>query len=225
MRVLYAEDNPSLARATAAILTRSGFEVEVAPDGGKALERLRTGYYDVAVLDIMMPVMDGLEVLRQARQEGNDVPVVMLTAKTQVDDKVAGLDLGADDYVTKPYDARELVARVRAAARPRSGASSRVAFGDLSIETETLEFKGPKGSLRVDPREARLAAALAHAGGSVVESSWLVERVWGGEAMEGALRLYAQFLNGMFQAVGSAARVVGSDDEGWRLVSADGATS
>lgn len=225
MRVLYAEDNPSLARATSAIFRKSGFEVEVASDGGEALEMLRGGYYDVAVLDIMMPVMDGLEVLRRARAEGNDVPVIMLTAKTQVDDKVAGLDLGANDYVTKPYDARELVARVRAAGRPRSGAAARVTWRDVTIETESLELVGAKGTLRVDPREAKLAAALAHAGGKVVGSSWLVERVWEGDAMEGTLDLYAQFLNGKLKAVGSTVRVEGSDEAGWRLVSADGAAS
>ena len=124
MRVLLAEDNASLARATAAILTRSGFEVEVANDGGKALNMVQNGYYDVAVLDIMMPVLDGLQVLKAMRAEGNTTPVILLTAKTQVDDKVHGLELGADDYISKPFDARELVARIKAAGRPRSGAAA-----------------------------------------------------------------------------------------------------
>ena len=142
MRVLLAEDNVRLARATEVILEKNGLTVEVSHDGLEALDALDSGYFDVAVLDIMMPGLDGLEVLRRVRAEGNDVPVILLTAKTQVDDKVAGLGDGADDYITKPYDSRELVARIRAAARHRSGASSKVRFGDLVIEEDSSTLTG-----------------------------------------------------------------------------------
>ncbi len=222
MRVLLAEDNASLARATATILTKSGLEVERAADGGEALSMLRGGFYDVAVLDIMMPVMDGLEVLRSIRAEGNSVPVIMLTAKTQVDDKVEGLELGANDYVTKPYNARELVARIKAAGRPRSGANSHVSFGDLTIRADTLELSTKRGTLRVDPHEMSFVSLLARAGGRTVESSWLLERVWEGDAPDGTLSLYASFINGKLQALGSPVSVVGSDEEGWRMVGSDG---
>lgn len=224
-RVLLAEDNPSLARATAAILTKSQLSVEVAHDGGEAIDMLRNGYYDVAVLDIMMPVMDGLEVLSRLREEGNDVPVIMLTAKTQIDDKVEGLELGANDYVTKPYDARELVARVRSAARHRSGAGQRVVYADLTIDATTSELSTKRGSLLVSTREIAMASALAHAGGRSVDTAWLAERVWEGEAQEGAVSLYATYLNGKLAALGSALAVLGSDDEGWRMVSRDGEAS
>ena len=224
MRVLLAEDNASLARATTAILSKNGLEVEYAADGGKALSMLRGGCYDVAVLDIMMPVMDGLEVLRSIRADGNSVPVLMLTAKTQVDDKVVGLDLGANDYVTKPYNARELVARIKALGRPRSGATSLVNFGDLTIRADTLELSTMRGTLRVDPHEMSFASLLARAGGRTVKSTWLVERVWEGDAPDGTLSLYASFLNGKLQALGSLVAVEGSDDEGWRMVSPDGET-
>lgn len=218
MRVLLAEDNASLARATVAILSRSGLAVEHAPDGGQALRMLRGGCYDVVVLDIMMPVMDGLEVLGHMREEGYSTPVIMLTAKTQVDDKVSGLDLGANDYVTKPFDARELVARIRAVARPRSGASSLVTCGDLVVNTETNELSTERGTLRVDVREARLAAALARSCGSTVEAGWLDRHVWEGEAMEGATSLYASFVNSKLGVLGSSLGVEGSDETGWRMV-------
>ena len=117
MRVLLAEDNASLARATAAILTRSGFEVEVANDGGKALNMVQNGYYDVAVLDIMMPVLDGLQVLKAMRAEGNTTPVILLTAKSEDTDKILGLDVGADDYITKPFNPVEVMARIKSQLR------------------------------------------------------------------------------------------------------------
>lgn len=222
MRVLLAEDNASLARATTAILTRSDCEVHVAHDGAEALQMLCNGYFDVAVLDIMMPEMDGLAVLRSMRSEGNTTPTILLTAKTQVDDRVLGLDLGADDYISKPFDARELVARVRAAARPRSGASSVVRCGDLCIETDAARLSTERGALRVDPHEAAMVAALANAGGTPVAAPWLVDHIWDGEALSGTVELYARLLNAKLEALGSSLRVEGAEGDGWRLVSADG---
>ena len=223
MRVLLAEDNVRLARATEVILEKNGLTVEVSHDGLEALDALDSGYFDVAVLDIMMPGLDGLEVLRRVRAEGNDVPVILLTAKTQVDDKVAGLGDGADDYITKPYDSRELVARIRAAARHRSGASSKVRFGDLVIEEDSSTLTTRTGSLGVNQREAQMAALLAHAGGRTVDTDWLRERVWDGEALDGEVELYASYLNGKLDALGSRVKVEGSDRDGWRMVETVGA--
>ncbi|MGN0075771.1 MAG: response regulator transcription factor [Parafannyhessea sp.] len=223
MRVLLAEDNVRLARATEVILQKSGLTVEVVHDGPAALSALRGGYFDVAVLDIMMPGLDGLEVLRRVRAEGNDVPVILLTAKTQVDDKVVGLEDGADDYITKPYDSRELVARIRAAARHRSGASPKVCFGDLVIGEDDSTLSTREGSLSVNQREAQMAALLAHAGGKRVDTSWLSERVWDGAALDGEVELYASYLNGKLEALGSDVKVEGSSDDGWRMVESCGA--
>lgn len=183
---------------------------------------LRNGYYDVVVLDIMMPVMDGLEVLKQMRAEGNTTPTIMLTAKTQVDDKVIGLDLGANDYVPKPFDARELVARVRAAARRRSGAATVVTYGDIRIEEAAVLLSTERGSLRIDPHEVQVVIALAHAGGSSVATGWLAEHVWNGDALPGAIELYARLINGKLEALGSVLRIKGSETDGWRLVRHDG---
>lgn len=223
MRVLLAEDNVRLARATEVILQKNGLTVEVVHDGPAALSALRGGYFDVAVLDIMMPGLDGLEVLRRVRAEGNDVPVILLTAKTQVDDKVVGLEDGADDYITKPYDSRELVARIRAAARHRSGASPKVCFGDLVIGEDDSTLSTREGSLSVNQREAQMAALLAHAGGKRVDTSWLSERVWDGAALDGEVELYASYLNGKLEALGSDVKVEGSSDDGWRMVESCGA--
>ena len=117
MRLLYAEDERSLARAVSAILIKNHYSVDVVHDGESALDYLETGNYDGAILDIMMPKKDGLEVLRQIRARGDRTPVLLLTAKSEIDDRVSGLDSGANDYLTKPFDMKELLARIRAMTR------------------------------------------------------------------------------------------------------------
>ena len=117
MRILLAEDERSLSRAVTALLERNHYAVDAVYDGAEALDYLEGGNYDALILDIMMPKMDGMEVLRRLRQEGNSIPVLMLTAKGEVEDKVLGLDSGANDYLTKPFATAELLARLRAMTR------------------------------------------------------------------------------------------------------------
>ena len=117
MRLLYAEDETSLARAVSTILTRNNYAVDVVSDGESALDYLATGNYDGAILDVMMPKLDGIEVLRRMRARGDSTPVLLLTAKAEIDDRVTGLDSGANDYLTKPFDMKELLARIRAMTR------------------------------------------------------------------------------------------------------------
>ena len=117
MRLLYAEDEKSLARAVSAILVRNNYSVDVVHDGQSALDYLETGNYDGAILDVMMPKADGFEVLRRMRARGDSTPVLLLTARSEIDDRVAGLDSGANDYLTKPFDMKELLARIRAMTR------------------------------------------------------------------------------------------------------------
>ena len=117
MRLLYAEDEKSLARAVSAILTKNNYSVDVVHDGESALDYLETGNYDGAILDVMMPKKDGIRVLREMRSRGDRTPVLLLTAKSEIDDRVEGLDSGANDYLTKPFDMKELLARIRAMTR------------------------------------------------------------------------------------------------------------
>ena len=129
MRILLAEDERSLSRAVTALLERNHYAVDAVYDGAEALDYLEGGNYDALTLDIMMPKMDGMEVLRRLRQEGNSIPVLMLTAKGEVEDKVLGLDSGANDYLTKPFATAELLARLRAMTRQSVQLSSRLTFG------------------------------------------------------------------------------------------------
>ena len=126
MRLLLAEDEKSLSRAVTVLLRKSNYEVDSVYDGEEALAYLSSGNYDGAILDIMMPKVDGIEVLRQLRGRGSRLPVLLLTAKAEVDDKVLGLDSGANDYLTKPFASQELLARIRAALLNRNGQSARV---------------------------------------------------------------------------------------------------
>jgi len=136
MRLLLAEDEQALSKALKAILERAGYTVDAVNDGKAALDCLDTGSYDGAVLDIMMPVLDGLEVLRQLRARGDLLPVLLLTAKAETDDKVQGLDSGANDYLTKPFAVRELLARVRAMTRARTAQTgSRLRLGNITRST------------------------------------------------------------------------------------------
>ena len=126
MRLLLAEDEVSLSKAIAAILKKNNYTVDTAYDGIEALEYLETNEYDGVILDVMMPQLDGISVLQKLRKVGNHVPVMLLTAKAEVDDKVLGLDSGANDYLTKPFAAKELLARIRAMTRGNTGASQRI---------------------------------------------------------------------------------------------------
>ena len=153
MRILLAEDERSLSRAVTALLERNHYAVDAVYDGSEALSYLESGNYDALVLDIMMPKVDGMEVLRRLRERGDSIPVLMLTAKGEVEDKVLGLDSGANDYLTKPFATAELLARLRAMTRQSVQLSSRLTFGNLCLDQTTFELSTPSGSFRLANKE------------------------------------------------------------------------
>ena len=136
MRILLAEDERSLSRAVIALLEKNNYSADAVYDGQEALEYLEVGNYDALILDLMMPKMDRLTVLRTLREQGNPIPVLILTAKSEVDDKVLGLDTGANDYLTKPFSTQELMARIRAMTRSQTGGkvTSRLTFGNITLD-------------------------------------------------------------------------------------------
>ena len=147
MRILLAEDERSLSRAVVALLEKNNYSADAVYDGAEALEYLAAENYDAVILDIMMPKMDGLTVLRKLRDRGSHVPVLMLTAKSEVEDKVAGLDTGANDYLTKPFATAELLARIRAMTRTQNTQTdSRLSFGNVVLDQTTFELSAPGGS-------------------------------------------------------------------------------
>ncbi|MCI8341699.1 MAG: response regulator transcription factor [Firmicutes bacterium] len=180
MRLLLAEDERELADALAAILKHNNYSVDAVYNGCDALDYIETGIYDGAVLDIMMPQMDGIAVLRRIRERGISLPVLLLTAKSETDDKVAGLDSGADDYLTKPFETKELLARIRAMTR-RKGETADVVipFENITLNRSTFELSSKSGSFRLASKEFQILEMLMTKPGRIVPAEMLMEKIWG----------------------------------------------
>jgi two-component system OmpR family response regulator len=180
MRVLVVEDERKVAAFVQSGLEQQGFLVEVCHDGDEGCARASTGRFDALVLDIMLPGRDGLSILRKLRTEGHDVPVVLLTARGDVDERVEGLNLGADDYLPKPFAMTELVARIRAVWRRRAGVTSNVlTYGELFLNLATREVRRGERSLQLTPQEFSLLECLLRMPEKVVTRTELCQQVWG----------------------------------------------
>lgn len=180
MRILLAEDERSLSRAVVALLEKNNYSADAVYDGAEALEYLAAENYDAVILDIMMPKMDGLTVLRKLRERGSHVPVLMLTAKSEVEDRVAGLDTGANDYLTKPFATAELLARIRAMTRTQAvQTDSRLSFGNVVLDQTTFELTAPGGSFRLANREYQMIELLMRNPRQVIPTERFLEKIWG----------------------------------------------
>jgi DNA-binding response OmpR family regulator len=180
LRILLAEDERSLSRAIIALLERNNYSADAVYDGEEALAYLEAGNYDALILDIMMPKMDGLTVLRRLRERGNPIPVLMLTAKSEVSDKVLGLDSGANDYLTKPFSTQELMARIRAMTRSQAGqTSSKLTFGNITLDQTTFELTSPTGSFRLANKEYQMMELMMRNPRQLISSERFLERIWG----------------------------------------------
>ena len=178
MRLLLAEDEYSLTRALVKILEKNNYTVEAVYNGEDALAYLEAGDYDAVILDIMMPKMDGLTVLKKLRKRGSRIPVLMLTAKAEVDDKVLGLDSGANDYLTKPFDTRELLARLRAMTRNQNVTDTKLVFGNISLDRATFELSSPTGSYRLTNREFQMMEMLMRNPRHLISTERFLEKIW-----------------------------------------------
>ena len=184
-KILIVEDEPDMVLGLKDNFEFEGYEVLTAPDGASGLERARSAKPDVVILDIMLPKLSGLEVCKALRSEGFEAPIVMLTARGQEIDKVVGLELGADDYVTKPFSIRELLARVRAILRRTDGTKKRLSryrFSDLELDFEAYRAKKGGDALDLSPREFELLRYLIERKGETVTRDKLLEDVWGYES-------------------------------------------
>lgn len=180
MRILLAEDEKSLARAICALLEKNNYSVDTVYDGVETLEYLSMNNYDGVILDIMMPKKDGITVLKTIRKQGNGIPVLLLTAKAEIDDKVEGLDSGANDYLTKPFAAKELLARVRAMLRVgTSQIDTRLSVGNVTLDNSSYELSTIHGSFQLANKEFQLMELLLRNYGQVLSTEQLMERIWG----------------------------------------------
>lgn len=179
MRILLAEDERSLSRAVVALLEKHNYSADVVYDGEEALDYLEAGNYDALILDIMMPKLDGLEVLRRLRAAGNPIPVLLLTARSEIEDKVTGLDTGANDYLTKPFSTEELMARIRAITRSQTGGqlTSRLSLGNITLDQTTYELSSPHGSFRLANKEYQMMELLLRNPRQLISSERFFERI------------------------------------------------
>ncbi len=183
MRILYAEDEISLSRAVCAVLKKNNYEVDPVYNGKDALDYLSVGEYDGTILDIMMPEMDGITVLKELRAMGNTTPVIMLTAKTETDDKVYGLDSGANDYLAKPFEMKELLARIRALLRTNSiQTSSKLKYGNTELDQKTFELSSPSGCHKLSNKEYQMMEMMISSPRQIFSADYFLEKIWGYES-------------------------------------------
>ena len=222
MKILLAEDTRDMNHVLTAALTHEGYDVDSAFDGEEALDFVRTNGYDAMVLDIMMPKKDGLQVLKELREENIVTPVLLLTAKAEVDDRVNGLDAGADDYLTKPFAMKELLARVRAMTRRKTEyAAKKLQYGDFSLDDEKFELSC-ENSVRLSVKEFELLQALILNQNHEVSTEYLLEHVWDGaeEAGPDTVWLYISYLRGKLRSVASNVEIEGERGSSFRLTEA-----
>lgn len=197
MRILLAEDEKELSNALVAILKHNNYSVDAVYDGADALDYGLSENYDVLILDIMMPKMSGLEALEKLRKQGVQTPVLMLTAKTEIEDRIAGLDMGADDYLGKPFAMGELLARVRAMTRRKSEFTSNlIESGNITLNKENFELSNGKSSLRLGNKEFQMLEMLMSNPKRLISTEQFMERIWGydSEAEINVVWVYISYL-------------------------------
>jgi DNA-binding response OmpR family regulator len=203
MRILLVEDEERLSQALVEIFKKNRMGIDTVYDGTDGLKYARTGIYDAVILDIMLPGMDGIEILKTLRQEHNSVPILLLTAKDEVADKVLGLDSGADDYMTKPFSTDELLARIRALTRRKGEVKEdTITFGDLTLNVKNCELANPSGeSLKLSLKEYQIIDLLFQNPHQVITKESIIEKIWGSDsnAEYNNVEVYISFLRKKMQ--------------------------
>ena len=220
MKILIAEDEPQLSRVLVAAITHVGYEVDAVLDGKEAVEYAQKNSYDVIILDIMMPVMDGITALRKIRASGDKTYVLMLTAKAEVDDRVTGLDSGADDYLTKPFSLKELLARLRSKERREDEFTpTELEFGDLSLDTEEQELVS-HNSIRLNNKETQLMNYLLLNKDKELSTEDIFNHVWKNEDNETdeIVWIYISYLRRKLESIQSKVQIVGEKGGSYKII-------
>ncbi len=222
MRILLAEDEKDLVNALCTILKHSNYSVDAVYNGADAVEYLESGVYDVAIFDIMMPVMDGITALKKVRESGNNVPIIMLTAKSQIDDKVLGLDSGANDYLTKPFAAKELLARIRAVTR--NAAANEVfnnvlKYGNVTLDLTTYELASVEGSFKLANKEFQMMEMLMKNTSVIISQESFMDKIWGfeSEAESNVVWVNISYLRKKLKTIGADINIKATRNVGYSL--------
>ncbi len=224
MNVLVVEDERNLADAIVRIVSDAGFNCEAVYDGNAGLTSAESGLYDAVIMDVMLPGMDGIQIVRELRHQGNSIPVLMLTARTSTSDKVEGLDAGADDYMTKPFEAAELLARLRALTRRQGDVViDTVTFADLTLDLETHDLSCDGREVHLSGKEFEVLKMLMSSNARVVSKQDLLTRVWGADAdaSENSVEAYISFLRKKITHVHSKVQITTLRMLGYRLEAFD----
>ncbi len=220
MKLLYAEDEPAMSEAVVDILSYHNYTVDAVYDGREALDYARNEQYDGIILDVMMPKLSGLEVLRELRQSGCRTPVLLLTAKSEVEDRIEGLDAGADDYLPKPFAMGELLARVRAMLRRREEFTPNlIRCGDLQLNQQNAELRCGENSLVLPKLEYKLMELLMLNQGICLSTEDMLVKVWGYETESdiGVVWVYLSYLRKRLSALGSTVEIKARRGVGYTL--------
>ena len=220
MKILLAEDTKDLNHAVTVLLKHEGFEVDSAYDGQQAMDMIANNGYDAVIMDIMMPKIDGITVLSNMRQKHNMTPVMLLTAKSDIDDRVAGLDAGADDYLTKPFAMKELLARTRALVRRGSSddPSDKLTHSGLILNGEDLSLSA-ENTVRLSLKEYELMREFMRNPGRELSTDYLLWKIWNNEqdADEDTVWLYVSYLKNKLRAVVTAVNIKGGKGGSFKL--------
>lgn len=219
MRILLAEDEKALAKAIVKIFEKNNYSADAVYDGEEALAYIESGNYDVAVLDIMMPKLDGISVLKKVRASGNRIPILMLTAKSEIEDRVLGLDSGANDYLPKPFDTRELLARIRAITRAKEETDTKLDFGNITLDRATFELSSPTGSFRLANKEYQMMEYFLSNPRRIISAEQFMEKIWGydSDAEINVVWVYISYLRKKLTALGADIAIKASRNAGYSL--------
>lgn len=220
MRLLLCEDEKDLSAALVVMLKHSNYSVDAVYDGEEALDYLDCENYDGVILDIMLPKLDGLAVLQQLRARGNSVPVILLTAKSETQDKVTGLDLGANDYLTKPFETQELLARIRAMTRsPEDSGTSLLTLGNISLNRANFQLFSPSGNIKLANKEFQMMEMLLLNSGYLLSSEKFMEKIWGydSESELNVVWVYISNLRKKLQNLGANIQIKATRNVGYSL--------
>ena len=219
MKILVIEDEQLLAQSIKAVLEQKGFEVETVYDGETGAEYARLGIYDLLILDVMMPGLDGFQVAKTLRAERCATPILMLTAKSGIEDRITGLNAGADYYLTKPFDTRELLACVNALLRRQGGQVDELRFGNTVLDLSSSQLLCGEKNQRLSAREFDVMRLLMQSRERILSKEVLLARVWGYEsnAVENHVEVYVGFLRKKLRAIGSNIRITAVRRLGYHL--------
>lgn len=224
MRILLAEDEKEMSNALVAILKHNNYSIDAVYDGSDALDYGLSGNYDIIILDIMMPKRNGLEVLTKLREKGMHTPVLLLTAKSQIEDRIKGLDTGADDYLSKPFAMGELLARVRALSRRRAEfAPDLIQLGNISLNKESYELSNQKLTLRLSNKEYQMLEMLMSNPKRLISTDQFMEHIWGydSETEINVVWVYISYLRKKLETLEATVRLKAVRGVGYTLEEAD----